>query len=176
MTLSGPAVRTVPLQRILQRRVPAAALAATALLFAACAPANGPSAATPATPADASASAASAGLDPALAGSRWRLKSGLAGVDADAVTITLGFEGTEAISGSGGCNQYRAELEIGVDGALRIGPAMATKRGCMGPANAAEPRWFEALEQVRSIVREGERVLLGLADGTTMVMVPHSDR
>jgi len=161
------------------RVVPAQRLAAAALLSAAlscvgCAPA-GPPAGSAVDAAGAAADAADGidpAIDPTLAGTRWRLQSGLAGVDASAVEITLVFEGTDAVSGSGGCNQYRAELQQGADG-VRVGPAMATKRGCMGPANAAEMAWFGALADVRSIRRDGERLLLGLAGGGTLELVKH---
>lgn len=111
---------------------------------------------------NAAAGNAAAGLVPA--GSSWRLVGGLAGVDAAAAGITLEFDEHGSVNGSGGCNRYRAPLQVGTDG-VRLGPAMATKRGCAPALNAAEAAYFAALERVRSLVEAGDVLLLSAPDG-----------
>lgn len=96
----------------------------------------------------------------ALEGSEWRLIDGLPGVDPATVEITLAFEGAGRIGGSGGCNQYGAEISD-TGGGVRIGPVMATKRGCARPRNQAEVAYFGALSGVTSLRREGGQLLLG---------------
>ena len=95
-----------------------------------------------------------------LQGTAWRLVAGLAGVDLAEVDITLQFEpDLSAISGSGGCNQYRAELQRSDGGGVAIGPALATKRGCPGPRGRAEPMYFDALSTIERFDQQGDRLL-----------------
>lgn len=101
-----------------------------------------------------------------LRGTAWRLVAGLAGVDPAEVEITLTFEpDLSAISGSGGCNQYRAELQRTDGGAVAIGPALATKRGCPGPRGRAEPMYFDALSTIERFDQQGDRLLAQRSDG-----------
>lgn len=105
-------------------------------------------------------------LDASLAGSAWRLVDGLADVDPADVDITLAFEpGLAAISGSGGCNQYRAELQHTDGDGVRIGPALATKRGCPGPRGRAEPAFFAALSNIERFEQQGDRLLAQRTNG-----------
>lgn len=101
-----------------------------------------------------------------LQGTAWRLVAGLAGVDPAEVDITLQFEpDLSAISGSGGCNQYRAELQRTDGGGVTIGPALATKRGCPGPRGRAEPKYFDALSTIERFDQQGARLLARRSDG-----------
>lgn len=107
---------------------------------------------------DAGASEAAMTTPDALSGTRWQLVAGLPAFDPAAVEITLGFE-PGRIAGSGGCNRYSAELASDGD-TVDVGPVVATKRGCLGPGGEAEGAYFAALEQVHTLRREGEVLLL----------------
>ncbi|MEX1182707.1 MAG: META domain-containing protein, partial [Gemmatimonadota bacterium] len=61
---------------------------------------------------------------------------------------TLSFAAAGALTGDGGCNQYRATYEITGEG-IDIGPALATRRACAEPElNRQETQFFQLLEQV----------------------------
>jgi len=83
-----------------------------------------------------------------LAGDAWRVVR----LEEDATsgervpTLTFGADG--ALTGSGGCNRFRAEYELTGEG-ISIGPAAATRMACTEAAlNAQETRFFALLEQV----------------------------
>jgi heat shock protein HslJ len=92
----------------------------------------------------AAAAAAAAAEPPA---GDWRLVAlnGAAPQDGTAVTLTVGPDG--ALSGSAGCNRYRAEPGIG-PGADAIGPIAVTRMLCPEPRMAQERAYLEALERV----------------------------
>ena len=74
---------------------------------------------------------------------------------------TLHFEADGALSGSGGCNRYRASYEVTGEG-IRIGPAAATRIACPEPeTNAQEMHFFDVLERVDrfDIAEDGSLVL-----------------
>jgi len=110
-------------------------------------------------PAQPAASASQAALLAELAGTHWRLAGGLPGHDPSAVPVTLAFEQQGRISGSGGCNGYGADIGA-ANGSVRIGPVVATKRGCPGTRNQVEADWFGALAAVERLERSDEALLL----------------
>jgi heat shock protein HslJ len=105
-----------------------------------------------------------------LAGSRWQLAEGLPGHDPGQVPVTLAFEGEGRISGNGGCNGYSADIRASADG-VRIGPVVATKRGCPGARNQVEVAWFGALATVEGLRRDDGSLLL-LGEDLRLRLVP----
>lgn len=101
-----------------------------------------------------------------LNGTRWTL----AGSNPE---ITLTFDETHA-TGSGGCNQYRAQYTVTGTG-LTFGPSMATKRACVEPGgNAQESAYFAALGNVASYRLSGDRLTLHNAAGDVVLTFDRS--
>lgn len=101
-----------------------------------------------------------------LDGTAWALASAASGplqARPAEVEVTLVFA-TDAVSGSGGCNQYRATVTREGD-TLRFGPVGATKRGCMDGRGEIEQAWFAALGQPLTVSRDGDQLVLTGADG-----------
>jgi heat shock protein HslJ len=76
--------------------------------------------------------------------------------------VTLSFDATDALSGSGGCNRFTTLYEITGEG-LSLGPVAATRMACPDPISAQEMAFFAALDQVYSfdIAEDGALVLMG---------------
>jgi hypothetical protein len=61
------------------------------------------------------------------------------------------------VSGTGGCNRYRAGYELD-DGKISIGPVLATRMACPDDESSAqEQRYFALLESADRIVFTAER-------------------
>jgi heat shock protein HslJ len=99
-----------------------------------------------------------------LVGTTWQLSAGSLDVPLGDVVVTARFD-TRWVSGTAGCNTYRASFERSGD-ALRVGPAVATTRKSCGPvAGTIELEYLQRLSQVASHTRsDGDLVLVG-ADG-----------
>lgn len=98
-----------------------------------------------------------------LVGEEWRV-TWLEGSETIDPAPTLLFEPDVALSGSGGCNRYRATYEITGEGIV-IGPAAATRMACAEQGvNAQETRFFAALERVTrfDLTEDGSLELLVL--------------
>lgn len=83
-----------------------------------------------------------------LTGADWRVTEieGRPVVGASPPTMLFGTDGS--LTGTGGCNRYRATYEIAGDGGLAIGPAAATRMACAEQAlNEQETRFFALLER-----------------------------
>jgi heat shock protein HslJ len=82
-----------------------------------------------------------------LSGSRWRVEDidGRGVVD-DAET-TLDFEAGGRVAGSGGCNRYSGNAELGA-GSLAVGPLAATRMACAPALMDQEQRFFDAMARV----------------------------
>ena len=79
--------------------------------------------------------------------------------------VTLSFEAGAAF-GSDGCNRYRASYELGEDGRLAVGPAMATTlMACAEDVMAQAAAFSDALREVAFLRRD---------DGV-LVLLDHSD-
>lgn len=77
---------------------------------------------------------------------------------------TLLFESDGALTGTGGCNRFRATYQITGEG-IEIGPALATRMACAdAAANGQESRFFALLEEVTrfDIAADGSLQLLAL--------------
>ena len=76
--------------------------------------------------------------------------------------VTLSFDATEALSGSGGCNRFTSRYTVTGEG-VSFGPIAATRMACPGPVMDQEARLFAALERVFAfdIADDGSLVLLG---------------
>ena len=137
----------------------AGALFALAFALAACS--GTPSAGATAT----GSSAAGTALDALPHGTRWQLAdSDQAGLEPLAEALVTLHIDAGRLYGNSGCNQYSAGYRF-IDGHLRLEPVAATKRACLGPGMAVEAAWFGALRQLREFRRDGELLLLVLADG-----------
>jgi heat shock protein HslJ len=79
------------------------------------------------------------------------------------------FSGDGRLSGSAGCNNYRASYEIDGEG-LSIGPAAATRKMCAGEGvMEQETAFLQALTTVATWEIRGERLQLRTADGALAV-------
>jgi len=86
-----------------------------------------------------------------LAGTSWRLTRFDAATPVpDDAGIVLHFEGGR-VSGSGGCNPFRAEVLSGERDAVQIGPIASGRRSCPAPVMERERRFFEALGRATRI-------------------------
>jgi heat shock protein HslJ len=86
-----------------------------------------------------------------LAGTSWRLTrlDAATPVPADA-GIELRFEGSRVV-GTGGCNQFHADVLSGERDAVEIGPIAATRRACPEPLRQREQRFLAALGRATRI-------------------------
>jgi heat shock protein HslJ len=77
--------------------------------------------------------------------------------------ITAFFDGQGSVSGTSGCNDYRASYSSGGNTTLLVGPPTSTKRACTSPEGvmAQEARYLAALQAARLYSVDG---LLRLAD------------
>ena len=80
-------------------------------------------------------------------------------------TVTAFFDGQGTVSGTAGCNDYRASYSNGENTTLIVGPPTSTKKACGSPEGvmAQEARYLAALQAARSYSVDG---LLRLADGS----------
>lgn len=83
----------------------------------------------------------------ALSGTRWRLtRLDAATPVPDDAGIELRFEGRR-LTGSGGCNEFRADVVAGERDAFEVGTLETTARSCPRPVMERERRFFEALDR-----------------------------
>jgi heat shock protein HslJ len=105
-------------------------------------------------------------------GTRWQLQA--ASIDAlqvpEASEVTLNVD-AQRIHGNSGCNQYSAGYRFEAGGFV-LDPVAATKRGCLGPGGTIEQAFFAALRQVQGFAREGDALVMRLADGGRLVFHP----
>ncbi len=100
--------------------------------------------------------------DQALEGTSWQIVSGVR-PPTDVMLTAHFLDG--AVSGFGGCNSYRANIEVDGDRLSLSGPLMSTRKMCPPPYAAAEFEVFRRLESIASFRREGDRLDLFDADG-----------
>jgi heat shock protein HslJ len=106
---------------------------------------------------------------PVLEGTHWTLASANQGgltTLAPSSGITLSFA-ADAMSGYGGCNQYRAGYSL-ADGVLTAAAVAATKRLCPGDASDAESVWFALLGGPLTLDATAEALELRSTDGTVV--------
>lgn len=104
-----------------------------------------------------------------LQGVVWRLVSW--GADepvTEDVDINLAFDDGQ-ISGSSGCNSYRAGVESGdlASNFSLSSPLAGTRMACEGDAGAVEARFLEALQKVKRFRFAGGRLMLDWSDTET---------
>jgi LPXTG-motif cell wall-anchored protein len=116
---------------------------------------------------------AQASLPAGITGSTWELVSltpaGGAAEDTTSGGITLSFGPENAVSGSGGCNNYRTSYTTTGSGSIDFGPAAATLRACPEPQGSREGRFFVALDAVSTYSLDGNRLTLSADDGAKLV-------
>lgn len=135
-----------------------ALLSALPLLATACA--SSPSGAPPASDAEPSASVSSQRSAPALVGTSWVLDALQGAAPVAGSTVTAFVESDGSVSGSGGCNRYRAKFTV-TDGTLELdAPPVSTMMACDPAVMTQEAAFFKALEGVRSFTVEGTRLTL----------------
>ncbi|NCD21034.1 MAG: META domain-containing protein [Actinobacteria bacterium] len=90
--------------------------------------------------------------------------------------VTLSFEGGAAF-GSDGCNRYRASYELGEDGRLAVGPAMATTlMVCAEDVMAQAAAYGAALRAAASArLLDDGALALAEADGTVRITFTAQD-
>jgi LPXTG-motif cell wall-anchored protein len=108
-----------------------------------------------------------------VTGPTWELVSltpaGGAAEDTTGGGITLAFGPEDAVSGSGGCNNYRTSYTTTGSGSIDFGPAAATLMACQEPQGSREGRFFAALDAVNAYSLDGNRLTLSADDGATLV-------
>jgi heat shock protein HslJ len=118
------------------------------------------------------ACAMSSGTDPAAKaltalpdGTRWQLQdTSIATLQTpEASEVTLNIEAGR-LHGNSGCNQYSAGFRFEGERVV-LEPVAATKRGCIGPAGTIESAFFAALRQLQGFSRDGDLLVMRLADG-----------
>lgn len=88
---------------------------------------------------------------------------------ADGTELTLSFGPDGNLSGSGGCNQFRAECAVSGN-TMKIGPVASTRKMCMGDGvSEQENRFLQALATVSTWEIRGERSQLRDAEGALAV-------
>lgn len=98
-----------------------------------------------------------------LANTEWLLED-LAGTGIiDQAQTTLRFDGTNAVSGRGACNRYRAAITAQGD-RLAVSPAISTRMMCAPAVMDQEMRYLQALQAAQRISLE-EEVLLVYGEG-----------
>jgi heat shock protein HslJ len=97
-------------------------------------------------------------------------------------SITAKFDIEGFVSGTGGCNRYRAEYEVD-EGKISVGPVMATRMACPDDESSAqEQRYFALLESADRVGFATERghEFVDLFDEADLLLVrfigPEPDR
>ncbi len=107
----------------------------------------------------------SAGEQPALDGTRWKLTA-WAEPDPipDSATITAEFsEGR--VAGNSGVNQYSASVTSSTDGSFAVDAPISTKMAGPEDAMAAESTYLRRLEAATSYQVDGDTLVVNDADG-----------
>jgi len=108
-----------------------------------------------------------------LAGTEWMLQSfGKPGEEIppiEGTSVTLKIEPDGRITGTGGCNSYGADVQIG-PGSLTIGPITSTKKACLeDSATQQEQEFFNALQSAARFELVSDRLTLTSADGEVVL-------
>ena len=147
--------------------LPATALAAAAVLFAAAILAPQPA------PASGLAVQAVVAADP-LAGSEWQPVE----IGGETVTpppeVFLQFRGEGRVAGLGGCNRFSGSYEI-KGTAIAFGPLAATRMACAPPAMEREDLFLGALAASRRYARDGIRLVLRDNSGSVAMRLEQRD-
>jgi heat shock protein HslJ len=97
------------------------------------------------------------GAPPALAGTRW---VGVVDPSTNRNAVPrLEFVREGRLTGFTGCNMLSGTWSV-EGGAIRLGPIMTTKRGCMGPEGEIEKRVMAAMGEKSRVAREGAKLVL----------------
>jgi heat shock protein HslJ len=109
-----------------------------------------------------------------LAGTPWLLGDSTSlGVSATGVAVTAEF-GDGEMTGSSGCNSYRASVQI--DGSsLTVGPVAGTRKACEPGPTAVETAYLARLPQVASYEITGTTLTLRSKRGTALLVYEASD-
>jgi heat shock protein HslJ len=83
---------------------------------------------------------------------------------------TLRFVSEKEVSGSGGCNGFSGAMKM-EGGQLKIGPLLATKRGCVGPIQQQESQFLKQLQEARNFKMIGEDMVLVDANGQSLLLL-----
>jgi heat shock protein HslJ len=79
-------------------------------------------------------------------------------------TPWLEFVGENRVSGYSGCNMVNGTWRMEGE-AVKLGPLMATKRGCLGPEGDLEKRVLAALTEQGRGTREGSKLVFTAPGG-----------
>ena len=110
-----------------------------------------------------------------LAGTSWQatgINNGKQAVVSNAQTenVTAVFGDDGRVTGSGGCNNYRATFTVADPDGLTFGPVAATKKACQDEVNTVEQQYFAALEKVATYTIDGDTLTLRDAGGSTQAV------
>lgn len=114
-------------------------------------------------------------LSPAqLAGGAWQVAQ-MDGTDAvESGKTWIRFESEGRVAGSGGCNQFSGPLKRS-GATIAIGPAVSTKRYCLGPIQLQEDRFYRLLEEVRNAHLEGNELVMTDTAGKSLMRLVKKD-
>lgn len=117
-----------------------------------------------------------------LAGARWDVlgyNNGRGGVTSliRGTSLTIEFAGDGSLSGSAGCNRFKATYTVNGT-RVQIGPAAATRRLCEEPQGVMEQEaaFLKALEGTQVARFEGDRVELRSESGALMISARRAAR
>jgi heat shock protein HslJ len=136
----------------------------SALGLGACAVAPAERASAPPPPAP----RAVASAPESLTGTRW---AGVVAGSTDPRTLPrLEFATRDRIVGFTGCNMLSGTWSV-VDGEVKFGPLVTTKRGCLGPEGEVERRVLAAMGENARVTREGGKLILSGPNGARFEFV-----
>lgn len=128
------------------------------------------------TPTSVPTAAVAEGALAELNGTRWLLASLTANgqeippIGTTPVTLEIDPDGMR-VSGSTGCNLYRATLRRSAAGATIVGPALMTQKACAANLMVQEVEFIDSLLRAQSyVVRGNELVLLDTAGKSLLVL------
>lgn len=101
-----------------------------------------------------------------LAGTSWLVVDGIEIPDGVAVTAELS---EDVVSGSSGCNTYRASYEVDGDLLRLTGPIAGTRKMCPEPQMLVESEVLLRLEQVASFRVDGDELTLLDGEGELLL-------
>jgi len=84
---------------------------------------------------------------------------------------TVNFSDRSALTGSSGCNRYRAPYETTPE-RFNIGAAISTKMACPGGAQQTEQAFFSVLPLLHSLEEHGDTLILRGRDNSSLTLAP----
>ncbi|NVK11291.1 MAG: META domain-containing protein [Gammaproteobacteria bacterium] len=84
---------------------------------------------------------------------------------------TVNFSDRGALTGSSGCNRYRAPYETS-SSQFNIGPAISTKMACPGDAQHVEYSFFSTLPLLHTLEVVGDTIVMRGRENSSITLQP----